>query len=442
MLKAIFDKNNIFCTIFVLAFIYSLTIIPIPSFFEPIDDALEDFELTDLVFSRLSKGTHEEDKDFSVGAFSADTNIVIVNIGKLSREGVAAQLDIIASQKPKIIGIDAFFRKLKPTLADVAKDSTLINSYSPEDTHGDSVMSNTFAKVEQAGTPVVLVSKLSKPNIEKKYFDSLELSNPFFSQYCENAFSNMITDSLAKEYRTSRTFTPFLYYKNNKVNHFAVYLANAYNPTAAQNFLKREKKYEIIKFSGNKDKFSILDVNQVFDPNLNQNIFKNKIVLMGYMGESLDKSDWEDMFYSPLNSRYVGKAYPDIYGIVIHANIISMILSGNHVNTIPDYLSLLIGILICHLTVVIFHHILHKYAIWYGAWSKVIQLVQSLIIVIIILLVFEMYNYKLDLSLAIGAIILAGDLVEIWFDGIMNINWQKWKNLSALGIKKNIRGNN
>ena len=423
MIKAIFDKKNIFCTLFVLGFMYSISLITMPSFFEPIEDALEDFELTDLVFSKLSHVSHGEDETFKVGAFNADTNIVIVNIGKLPREGVAEELRIIAEQKPRIIGIDAFFRKLKPTMQDVLADSSIAPTYDPDACRGDSVLSNTFAEVEKKGIPVVLVSKLSKPDFVKNRFDSLELSNNFFSQYCENAFSNMITAGSEKEYKTSRTFTPFLNYMETNILHFSVYLANVANPKAAESFLARKKEVEVIRFSGNQDKFYVLDINDIFNPELDKSFLKNKIVLMGYMGESLDKSDWEDMFYSPLNSRYVGKAYPDIYGIVIHANIISMILNYQHVNTMSDWLSILIGIILCHLNVVVFHYILHKYAIWYGAWSKAIQIIQSLILVITILTVFEMFNYQIQLSLAIGAILLAGDLVEIWFDGVMNIDW-------------------
>ena len=437
MFRAIFDKKNIFCTMFVLAFMYSLTLIPIPSFFEPIEDALEDFEMTDLVFSKLSHVSHEEDKNFSVGAFAADTNIVIVNIGKLPREGVAAELEIIAAQKPRIIGIDAFFRKLKPTLKDLEKDPNLASTFNPDEARGDSILSQTFAKVEASAVPVVLVSKLSKPNQEIECFDSLELSNHFFSQYCEHAFSNMITEGSDKEYKTSRTFTPYLNYKKTKMLHFAVYLANAANPKVTEKFIKRNKQVEIIKFSGNQDKFYVLDVEHIFDPNVDKSFLKNKIVLMGYMGESLVKSDWEDMFYSPLNQHYVGKAYPDIYGIVIHANIISMILHGQHVNQMSSWLSILLGIILCHLNVVIFHHILKKYAIWYGAWSKVIQIIQSLVLVIVILTVFEKYNYQINLALAIGAILLAGDLVEIWFDGIMNINWTALKQHQTAFIAKN-----
>ena len=180
----------------------------------------------------------------------------------------------------------------------------------------------------------------------------------------------------------------------------------------------------------------------VFNPDVDKSFLKNKIVLMGYMGESLNKSDWEDMFYSPLNRRYVGKAYPDIYGIVIHANIISMILTNQHVDQMPEWLAMLIGIILCHLNVVVFHYILHKYAIWYGAWSKAIQLVLSLILVSVILLVFENYNYHIQLTLAIGAILLAGDLVEIWFDGIMNIDWSKKISFISNKIINKKRGTN
>src|SRR5690606_41931860 len=55
-------------------------------FLDPIGDALDDMELTDIVFSRIREHP------------GADTNIVVVNVGNLSRDGIAEQINILNSR--------------------------------------------------------------------------------------------------------------------------------------------------------------------------------------------------------------------------------------------------------------------------------------------------------------------------------------------------------
>ena len=94
--------------------------------FDPIGDAIGDMEFTDIVFSQL----REEPPP--------DTNVVIVNIGQLSRREIAGQINILSQYNPKVIGIDSFFSNPK------------------EDTLGDMMLSDA---INMAGN-VVLVSKL------------------------------------------------------------------------------------------------------------------------------------------------------------------------------------------------------------------------------------------------------------------------------------------
>ena len=63
---------------------------------------------------------------------------------------------------------------------------------------------------------------------------------------------------------------------------------------------------------------------------------KDKIVLLGFMGINLNDKTFEDIFFTPLNERYAGKSFPDMYGVVIQANIISMILNKKYINTMPQ----------------------------------------------------------------------------------------------------------
>jgi hypothetical protein len=64
--------------------------------FDPISQALEEFELTDWVFSKLRKDP------------VPDERIVIVNIAP-DRRMIAEQIRIISQHNPRVIGIDSFF---------------------------------------------------------------------------------------------------------------------------------------------------------------------------------------------------------------------------------------------------------------------------------------------------------------------------------------------
>src|SRR5882724_8576722 len=67
------------------------------SAFDPVSQALGQFELTDQAFSNL----REEPKP--------DERVVLVNIGNLTRREVAQELQIISKFKPRVIGIDSYF---------------------------------------------------------------------------------------------------------------------------------------------------------------------------------------------------------------------------------------------------------------------------------------------------------------------------------------------
>src|SRR5687767_2265447 len=74
-----------------------LTKLEILSAFDPISKALEEFELTDHVFSNLRE-TPEP-----------DPRLVILNFSTASRRDVSQAIRIISASKPKVIGIDGFY---------------------------------------------------------------------------------------------------------------------------------------------------------------------------------------------------------------------------------------------------------------------------------------------------------------------------------------------
>src|SRR5688500_4771843 len=95
-----FWLNCLLATLFVFALMWALDkVMDLNMFdaFDPIGQALSDFELTDYAFSNLRETPNVEER------------IVVVNIGNLSRAGIAEQIRIISQHKPKVIGIDSYF---------------------------------------------------------------------------------------------------------------------------------------------------------------------------------------------------------------------------------------------------------------------------------------------------------------------------------------------
>nr|WP_262908673.1 CHASE2 domain-containing protein [Hymenobacter translucens] len=351
-------------------------------FLNPMEEALSDFEVTDIIFSRLRQET------------TADTSIVLVNIGVLDRAGIAAQLDRINADGPLVVGIDAFF-------------------WNRKDPVGDSLLAAALARTPR----LVLVSKIEGSPAGP--FDHLRRSHPMFSRPATTGFANLISEGVDK-FRTSRSFSPREKLADSTWLAFPLALARFRDPAAVQQLLRRRKEVELINFRGNTDKFYALDVADVFDPNLGVS-FKNKIVLMGYMGPDFSKPSWEDKFYTPLNHKYAGKSYPDMFGVVIHANIISMVLHHDYIDELPLWISGLLAVLLCYLNIVFFFFIHDHYPHWYDTITKTVQLVESILLLFVVLIVFHYWRFRIDLTLGLIALLLSSDLLEVYTETGRNL---------------------
>src|SRR5687768_11220645 len=144
------------------------------SAFDPISQALAEFELTDYVFSKFRPEP------------VPDPRIVLVNFGNSTRREIAEQIQIISRYKPKVIGIDGFFNCEGGTYNAVDCPQLL-------DTLGNLMLSNA---IQEAGN-VVLVSRLLQKDSTFSLkaidvYDSMEYSDPIFSDYSKNAFANLV----------------------------------------------------------------------------------------------------------------------------------------------------------------------------------------------------------------------------------------------------------
>jgi CHASE2 domain-containing sensor protein len=221
---------------------------------------------------------------------------------------------------------------------------------------------------------------------------------------------------------------------------FSTRIAMSYDSLKAEQYLARNKEEEIINFRGNIEvlrlrlndlksddtgtsnfatMFNVIDYEDVFKENFDSLFFKDKIVIIGFLGEELGATTWEDKFYTPLNKKIGGRANPDMFGLVVHANIVAMILNQDFINELGEMQKYIIAFLVCLLTVALFIVVDEKLPIWYDALSVVIQLVEIALIMLLVVQVFAIYNFKLDLNLTLAATALVGPCYDI-FKSIQN----------------------
>jgi CHASE2 domain-containing sensor protein len=106
---------------------------------------------------------------------------------------------------------------------------------------------------------------------------------------------------------------------------FGVRMAMAYDSAKTKRFLERDNYSEVINYRGNvvdffgstnyPQMFFTIDVEDVMTENFDSQLFKDKIVIFGYLGSYLGDPSWADKFYTPLNKKLAGKANPDMFGV-------------------------------------------------------------------------------------------------------------------------------
>ncbi|HYF04250.1 MAG TPA: CHASE2 domain-containing protein, partial [Patescibacteria group bacterium] len=161
-----------------------------------------------------------------------------------------------------------------------------------------------------------------------------------------------------------------------------------------------------------------LDVADVFDGTADLGFLKGKIVLMGFLGENFEKPSLEDVFFTPLNERYAGKSYPDMHGVVIHANAVSMALRGDYIEQMPDWLMWLSAIAICFINVAGLSYIFKNYNTWFGGETMIFQLLEMVALMFCVVVVFANFRYKLDFTLAMFCVALSSTVLDIYYSMI------------------------
>lgn len=369
--RYLFKRDTIFASLSVFLVIGLFAILPLnTSILNPFKTALEDLDFNDIAYSVLNKNN---DMPF-------DNRIVIVNIGNADRLGLALMIKKLSAAKPKVIGMDVLFDGAKDTMQDLLMRSVI------------------------ASTPnLVVVSRFDWKNKTEP-----EQIGYFGMNANKRGYANLI----GEDGGTIRNFSPTETVNNKTYQSFPAALVSISNPKELQPLKNRKKKVETINYSRSIEKYMVIDGQDVLYDNVASDFFQNKIVLMGFINS--DPSNIEDKHFTPFNKKFAGKSIPDMDGIVIHANIISMILDKNYVRQLPKWLLWIINIVVCWLHVALFMRYYIEEHIWFHLVAKIAQIFFAILSVFVGILFFKWFNIKLDTKISLIVIILAIDVIYFY----------------------------
>lgn len=375
--KYLYERDTIFATIWVFIFIFVLGSIPLNlGVINPIKLGLKDFDSNDMSYSKLGKAEKT----------APETRIAIINIGNADREGLSMMIDKVASMKPKVMALDAYFD-------------------GPGDPHQDSLLSASFKNNKN----LIVATKLE---LSGKDGDTIKQGGTYINTASQYAFVNFFDDSIS----TFRYFDPFIAdYKEKTYKSFSAAIVEAYDPEAYQYLEKKGHHRIMINYTRHTSQYLIIEPEKLMMDQVDSSALAGKIVLFGYINE--DPNDITDKKFTPMNHRFYGKSVPDMNGIIVHANIISMALDKNYVKKLPLWANILIAVLICWLHMSFFIRYYLESHIWFHLVAKIAQVLSAIFFVWLGIYLFDQYRLKVDLKLSLIVIVMAVDVIyfyEAW----------------------------
>ncbi|MEN3040435.1 MAG: CHASE2 domain-containing protein [Bacteroidia bacterium] len=231
---------------------------------------------------------------------SPDTQIVIVDIAQLGRAELARLLLRLSEAGPKAIAIDAVFAELR----------------SP---HEDTLWMQALCTAAKR-TAVFLACSLDLSHeIEKAPI--VPVSHELFTQCAQQAFANLLQgDTVARIVRECLLYT--VSGKDTALS-LGTIMALMLRPSLRETIFTLPARMPI-RYRGNLNHFYSLSGEEILADSLPLSWLRHKVLFMG-VADPLRRT-MEDIFFSPLTSSFLNRSLPDMYGVVIHANITSMLI--------------------------------------------------------------------------------------------------------------------
>ena len=316
------------------------------SVLDPFEKAFKDFKFTDIFYSKRINKTQRNDK------------IILVNIKHADRFQLAQLINTIDQFQPKAVGLDIIFQDKKLEFTDSLLKAALTSS-----------------------------KKLITAYYHDK--DSVVTNNDYF-QFESNSKGYINLDLQGQ----NSVIRDFLGVKQSSETEFAFatqlalkagYIDEAYA-------LKELDKPIPINYIGNKDVFLNFEIEEVLNSDAIP-AFKDAVVLLGYLGEGDERFDIEDKHFTPLNEEWVGRAVPDTFGVVIHANILNMLSKQSLIYRVSKFTTYLLAFVVCFFTIFFSMKLYVKNSFVFDVSEKIVQLLLSVLLLYLALLLLQANIY-------------------------------------------------
>ncbi len=351
-------KDSLLCTLFAFLIIFVLSFLVINmSFFDPLKKVVKDFSFLDVYYAENFNPTNTINQD-----------IVLINIEHRDRFEIAQLIEEVLKTDPKIVGVDIIFKDKKEGFIDSLLAKALDN---------DKVITSYI--------------------IDK---DSLIENDALFLNTENSGFVNL---NFENEETVVREFVGITEFQNQEHLSFASKIAHKTlgEKTWEENGYKNKFHGTTpIKYHGDYTSFLNFGYDEFMNSE-NKSVLQNKIVLLGYIGSPTGNIyDVEDKLFTPLNKITAGKSVPDMFGVVIHANIINMLLKNDLMYRVPNFW---IGIFtfICTFFTIM-------YFLWLGKRKKITESTVKKIVLFsftVILTGLALWLFKMGIILKVVPII-------------------------------------
>lgn len=374
-LKEIVVATCLLCVIAVLVSFMPLKF----DFVKPIKQEFDDFDIYDLFYEGKPHENHGE----------KDDRIIIIQAAG-SRQEIDSQIIKIKSLKPAVIGVDLSFEDEKDPVIDKKLRSSLQN---------DNMIVTGYTLNEKLKNRSYIPEKLFSPD----YF----IKNGGYINFSHDDSNAVI-----------RSFAPFHKIDGKDYLAFSTQVLKKYAPDKFDLLKKRKNETEFINYYGNLEyyrHYTATEFEDLFENRLLGNV-KDKIVLLGFFsGEQEPYKIMEDIRFTPLNEKINGKSYADMYGVVIHANILSMLLKHDDYVWYPGFwTSLLINFCVCFFIIWYIFHSYKKYGHPSHIRFFIFQVITALVVLYLSLKFFDWFNIRIDILFLILTTVICIEMFDIY----------------------------
>lgn len=369
-MKYLFKRDTFLATLSIFFVLGLLLLIPLNvHFLDPLKLAVSDLSFNDLSYSALKSHRSNE----------LDDKLVIVNIGNADRRDITEVLNRMCSSNAKAIGLDVLFLDGKDPIQDTA-----------------------LAGAIHRCPNLVISDKIRAEG------DSIDVQDYFEKDANATGYVNFIGENRG----VIRYFSPFEKVEGKSYNSFSASIVKLVDIDRFHHLQRRGNPVELINYQRQADQYVIIRYEDLLAGKVAPTAFFNKIVLIGYVNANVN--DIEDKHFTPLNEKFVGKSIPDMNGVVIHANIITMILEKNYINKVPLWLNLIIAVFFAWILMSFKIKMHQTGSIWGPMIVKTFILLLSVLLVYLGILMGKDFNIYANFGIILVPMVFATDVLVFY----------------------------